>query len=185
MRNGPVDMTEADLKLLMVAGMAGDGRAQSALLSSCAVRLRAYFARRLAGRDHDVEDLVQDTLIAIHTRRESYDPALPLTAWLYGMARYKLIDHFRRNGIRATVPIDDVPEAAIEDDGDTVLARIDVDRLLATLPAKQAAAIRLTRIDGLAVTEAAGRSGQSETSIKVGVHRGLKKLSVAIKGRRL
>ncbi len=109
MRNGPVDMTEADLKLLMVAGMAGDGRAQSALLSSCAVRLRAYFARRLAGRDHDVEDLVQDTLIAIHTRRESYDPALPLTAWLYGIARYKLIDHFRRNGIRATVPIDDIP----------------------------------------------------------------------------
>lgn len=175
-------MTEAELKLLMVAGLAGDSRAQGALLSGCAIRLRAFYARRLTGRDHDVEDLVQDTLIAIHTRRESYDPARPVTAWLYGIGRYKLIDHFRRSGIRATVPIDDVPEVAIEGDGDAVLARIDIDRLLASLPGKQGAVIRLTRIDGLSVAEAADRSGQTETSVKVGVHRGLRKLAALLQG---
>ena len=42
------------------------------------------------------EDLVQETLIAIHSRRATYDPGQPFTAWVYGIARYKLIDEFRR-----------------------------------------------------------------------------------------
>ncbi|WP_242140626.1 sigma-70 family RNA polymerase sigma factor [Sphingomonas sp. TREG-RG-20F-R18-01] len=154
------------------------------LLSACAMRLRAYYGRRLTGRIHDVEDLVQDTLIAIHTRRESYDPALPFTAWLYGIGRYKLIDHFRRCGIRTTVPIADVPEIGVEGEGDSVLARLDIDRMLAILPAKQADAIRLTRIDGMAISEAAERTGQTETSIKVGVHRGIRKLRAMMQGKR-
>jgi len=75
-----MDMLETRLKALMIAGLAGDGRAQEALLSGCAVRLRQYYARRLPGREADVEDLVQDTLMVIHKRRESYDHALPFTA---------------------------------------------------------------------------------------------------------
>jgi len=175
-----MDMLETTLKSLMMAGLAGDGRAHEALLSGCAVRLRGYYSKRLPHREADVEDLVQDTLMAIHKRRESYDVALPFTAWLHGIARYKLIDFFRRSGIRANVPIGDAPEIGVEDDGAAILARIDLERLLATLPAKQADAIRLTRIDGLSVRDAAAQSGQSEPSIKVGVHRGLRRLMTTL-----
>ena len=180
-------MTEEDLKLLMAAGCAGDARAQSALLSACAGRLRAYYGSRLTRQEADVEDLVQDTLIAIHTRRESYDPGLAFTAWLYGIGRYKLIDHYRRAGVRPTVSFDDVSEDAVAsetDENDRAMASLDVERLLALLPPKQATAIRLTRLDGLAVSEAAALSGQSEASVKVGVHRGLLKLTALLQGRK-
>jgi RNA polymerase sigma-70 factor (ECF subfamily) len=169
--------------MLMVAGMAGDGRAYQALLTLAAERLRRYFARRLAGGEADVEDLVQETLIAVHNKRASYSPALPFTAWLHGIARYRLIDHFRREGRRVTVPLDDF-DAAADETSDAVLAAIDVDALLEQLPAKQAAAIRLTRLEGLSTREAAERSGQSEPAVKVNVHRGLGRLMAKFGGDR-
>lgn len=79
--------------------------------------------------------------------------------------------------------IDDAPDIGVEDGGAGVLAQIDVERLLATLPAKQAEAIRLTRIEGLSVREASAHSGQSEPSIKVGVHRGLQRLMTTLRGK--
>ena len=176
-------MSEAQLKALMVAGMAGDARAYHALLILSAERLRSYFGRRLAGREADVEDLVQETLVAVHRKRATYSPALPYTAWLHGIARYRLIDHLRRDGRRASVPLEDA-DLAMAPEADSVLAAIDVETLLAELPSKQAAAIRLTRIEGLSTREAAERSGQSEPAIKVNVHRGLGRLMAKINGRR-
>lgn len=176
-------MLETTLKALMIAGLTGDGRAHEALLSGCAIRLRGYYTKRLPQREADVEDLVQDTLIVIHKRRESYNPSLPFTAWLHGIARYKLIDFYRRSGVRATIALDEAPEPWIEDDGAAVLARLDLERMLSNLPPKQAEAIRLTRIDGLTVKEAADHSGQSEPSIKVGVYRGLHRLMTSIQGK--
>jgi len=177
-------LSEDKYKALMIAGMAGDAGAYSALLRLSANRLRAYFRYRLAGRDADVEDLVQETLLAVHNKRASYAPSLPYTAWLHAIARYKLIDFFRREGRRPPVSLDEVPELMVDDESNAVLAGVDIERLLAGLPSKQAAAIRLTRIEGLSVSEAAARSGQSEPSIKVNVHRGLGKLIAKVSGRR-
>lgn len=177
-----MDSVEVQLKILMLAGLAGDAEAHQRLLSAAAVRLRAYFGRRLGRDAADVEDLVQETLIAIHQRRDSYNPALPFTAWLHAIARYKLIDHYRRSGIRTHVPLDDVVEPAAADDLGPALAVSDVDRLLAELPEKHRAAIRLTRIQGYSVAEASGMTGQSPSSIKIGVHRGLKKLAMRVRG---
>lgn len=176
-------MSETRLKALMIAGMAGDAGAYHVLLTVLAERLRAYFRRRLAGRKEDVEDLVQETLIAIHRKRASYSPTLPFTPWLYGIARYRLIDLMRREGRRATVPLGD-RDFAMESEADSILASIDVERLLGELPGKQATAIRLTRIDGLSTREAAEMTGQSEPAVKTNVHRGLKQLLAKIQGGR-
>ncbi len=62
-------------------------------------------------------------------------------------------------------------------------ARIDIDDLLDSLPAKQAGLIRATRIDGLSVAEAATAGGFGESDVKVSVHRGLKALAARIQGR--
>ena len=152
---GSVDLFEAKLQALMVASMGGHARAYHALLRLCAERLRSYFRRRLAGRDADVEDLVQETLMAIHRKRASYDPSLPFSAWLHGIARYRLIDFFRRERRMVTISADEEFEPVDEGRVDAVLAEIDVAAMLATLTPKQAAAIRLTRIEGLSVREAA------------------------------
>lgn len=173
---------EDRLKSLMLRGLDGDAAAQRDLLGELARLLRRYYARRLGHETADLEDLVQETLIAVHTRRASYDRAQPFTAWAYAMARYKLIDHYRRRRTRMAVPLEDAGALFAPDDTAQATAGRDVERLLGELPAKQSEAIRLTRIEGLSVAEAAERSGQSESSVKVGVHRGLKTLMARLRG---
>ena len=99
---------EAALKALFLKGLAGDQAATRAFLTEAAALLRAFFRARLRGRTDDAEDLVQETLVALHTRRESYDPNYPLTAWLYAIARYRLIDFLRRAKHRNHAPLDGV-----------------------------------------------------------------------------
>lgn len=176
--------SEDGLKQLMALALAGEGRAYQALLLACADRLRKYYRRRLPDGSADVEDLVQETLLAVHGKRASYSPALPFSAWLHGIARHKLIDFLRRQGRQAAIPIDDAGELADGSDPHAALAALDVDRLLAALPAKQAKALRLTRLGGLSVREAGEEAGQSEPAVKVNVHRGLQRLIAMVRDSR-
>lgn len=171
------DRIEMQLKVLMLAGLAGDAEAHRQLLTAAAARLRNYFGRRIGSDAADLEDLVQETLIAIHKRRESFNPALPFTAWLHAIAKYKLVDHYRRTGARRHVAIDDIAELTAANDFEPAMAAVDIERMLARLPEKHRKAIRLTRIEGYSVEEASQMSGQSPSAIKIGVHRGLKKLT--------
>ncbi|WP_439815867.1 sigma-70 family RNA polymerase sigma factor [Zavarzinia sp. CC-PAN008] len=178
----PMQIGENELKAWMVQGLAGDAAAHRALLSALAPLLRGYFARRMGAGAADVEDLVQDTLIAIHSRRMTYDPDRPFTVWAYAIARYKWIDSLRRR--RRHVPLEGLEEVLPGAEFEAASgARMDIERLLATLPPKQAGAIRATRIEGLSVAEAAAAAGLSEPDIKVSVHRGLKSLAARLKGR--
>jgi RNA polymerase sigma-70 factor, ECF subfamily len=171
---------EAQLRELMQRGLQGDAQAHGQLLTQLAQLLRKFFQRRLSYEHAEVEDLVQETLLAIHTRRSTYDPEQAFTAWAYAVARYKLIDYLRRQRVRVTVNIDDCAELFGVDTTGAEDASRDVHDLLVGLPAAQRTAIELTRIEGLSVEEAAARSGQSVSGIKVGVHRGLKKLSAML-----
>lgn len=174
--------SEAQLRHWMVAGLDGDAAAHAQLLKSLVPLLRSFFGRRLRGAADDVEDLVQDTLIAIHTRRATYDRDRPFTAWAYAVARYKMIDHFRRT--RQHVPVDDLEDILMtEGFEDAVSARLDVDRLLEGISPKQARAIRQTKVNGLSIAEAAESAGISEADVKVSVHRGLKALADRLKGK--
>lgn len=163
----------------MLAALAGDGTSYRALLAALAPHLRAFFARRL-GNGADAEDLVQETLIAIHTKRATYDPALPFTAWLHAIARYKLIDHFRRSRLRKTLPLEEADSIFAEEDAEAAIAKRDVEKLLSKLPPAKSALLRQTKIEGLSSAEAAARTGLSESGVKVGVHRALKALSAMI-----
>jgi RNA polymerase sigma-70 factor (ECF subfamily) len=170
---------EPALRALMLESLNGDSRAYSRLLAALAPYLRAYFTRRLGDARDDAEDLVQDTLIAMHRRRDSYDPNQPLTAWVYAIARYRLIDHYRRRKVRNPAPPRDAAELFAADEIEPAMARRDVSRLLEKLPPARAALIRATRIEGLSNAEAGERAGMSEGAVKVSVHRGLRALSQA------
>jgi len=171
-----VQTPEADLRTLMLAGLAGDGAAYRLLLETLQAQLGGYFRRRLAGDVSEVDDLVQETLIAIHTRRGTFDRSLPFTAWAYAIARHKLIDHFRRRGRVAGVPVEDSGLFA-SDDSHSVDARLDIERALATLPPATRALIADIKLKELTNAEAAEARGMSETAVKVAVHRGLKKVA--------
>jgi RNA polymerase sigma factor (sigma-70 family) len=165
----------------MIGGLDGDSGAYTALLNALVPMLRSFFGRRLRGAVDDVEDLVQDTMIAIHTRRASYDRDRLFTAWAYAIARHKMIDHFRRS--RVTVPMEGLENILIAEGFESATsARMDMDRLLDELPTKQAQVIRQTKIEGLSITEAAERGGIGESDVKISVHRGLLALAKRIKG---
>lgn len=168
---------EAQLRAWMLAGLAGNAAAYRMLLSALSGHLRAYYRRR-AGEN--AEDLVQETLIAMHAKRGTYDPAQPFTAWVYAIARYKLIDEYRRGKRRATVPLDEASALFAEDESESIGAKRDVEKLLARLPRAKRELVRGVKIDGLSTAEAAARHGISESAVKVGVHRALKALGMDV-----
>lgn len=171
---------ESRLKTLMMRSLAGEVVATRDLLAALAIHLRLYFLRRTGG-DADLEDLVQETLLAIYMKRETYDTDELLTVWVYAIARHKLIDWYRRRNTTRTIALEGA--AALFTDGayDDATAECDLTRLLEDLPAKQAAAIRCMKLDGLSAAETAERTGQSVAAVKVGVHRGLKRLATLLR----
>lgn len=175
---------EAELKSLMVSGLAGDAAAHRSLLDRLSRRLRGYYKTRLAriGRSAtEAEDLVQEALLAIHIRRHTYDPAEPLTPWVYAIARYKLIDHLRATRMsRADMPIEDAGQVLAQDDHVSVESAYDLHRLLCRLPHKMRRAIQCVKLDGLSVAEAAERCQMSKSAVKVNIHRGLRALAAVI-----
>lgn len=164
----------------MLSALDGDSAAYSTLLKRLTPHLRAYFARRLA-RKAEAEDLVQETLIAIHTRRMSFDTTQPFTAWLHAIARYKLIDHFRRSGLRRTLPLEEAASVTDGADREALDAARDVEQLLAKLPEAKRALVRDVKLDGLSAAEAGAKTGQSESAVKVSIHRSLKALAKMIR----
>jgi RNA polymerase sigma-70 factor, ECF subfamily len=160
----------------MVAGLDGDGGAYGQLLAALGGYLRAHFRRRLSAGSADVEDLVQETLIAIHVKRAVYDRTQPFTPWAYAIARYKLLDHYRRVGARQHVPLDDVGELFAAENPEEGAVRRDIDKLLSRLPARQQRLMRDVKLAGFSMEEAAERSGMSVSAAKVSVHRGMKRL---------
>lgn len=161
----------------MLRGLAGDAVAHAELLAALSKYLRGYFARRIGRDAADLEDLVQETLLAIHVKRETFDRGQPFTAWAYSIARYKMIDQARRNKVRKTEPLEDADSLFAAEDVEEGATRVDLNRLLATLPDKQRAILEDVKILGLSTTEAAVKSGMSDSAIKVSVHRSLKALA--------
>lgn len=167
---------EATLARLMALSQRGDKQAYAALLEACQRWLRSYYSRRIA--PSQLDDLVQETLIALHTKRASWDSTRPFLPWLAAIARYRWVDHLRRL-YRADEH--ELHEDLVgSDDEPAVAARISLDRLLTFLPPAQERAITLVKIEGLSIAEASVATGQSESLVKVNIHRGLKKLAAII-----
>lgn len=168
---------EAHLKSLMLRGLDGDASAWRVLLTDLGGHLRPFFTRRLFDGGADAEDLVQETLIAIHAKRATWDRTQPFTAWAFTIARYKLIDHLRRQGRRPTGPLENAAELVADHTVEDGVTRLDLKRCLSLLPARQRALIEDVRLKGLSVAEAAERHGYSVPAAKVSLHRSLKKLT--------
>lgn len=168
----------------MLASQEGDAVAHRKLLERLSRHLRAFFKSKLAGFGRgatEAEDLVQETLLAIHIHRQTYDRSEPLTPWVYAIARYKLIDFLRRSRTsRSDVPIDEADDIMAHDDHAAAENNYDVRRLIRKLPNNMQFAIEAVKLEGLSVAEAAQKYRLSEPTIKVSIHRGLKALACLI-----
>ena len=180
-----MEATEANLKALMIAALDGDSAAYRVLLEMLQARLQLFFQRRQSRELHAVDDLVQETMLAVHTRRGTYDRSLMFTAWSFAIARYKLVDHFRRNGRKPTMSLDEADFLFVNDESASVDARHDIDRAIGRLPAATQALIRDIKLRELSISEVAKARGASEAAVRVALHRAMKKLGSQFKGNRV
>jgi RNA polymerase sigma-70 factor, ECF subfamily len=167
---------EQHLHALMIRAQTGDGPATHALLTALAPKLRGFFRGKGAGKE-DSEDLVQETLIAIYTKRDMFDSNQKLLGWVYAIARYRMIDrwrHTKRRGQEINIDLfEQTLPAPINESGDPTR---DIARLLSSLPQKQRAAIELVKLKDMSIQEAADATGWSVSDVKISIHRGLKAL---------
>ena len=175
-----VSMAVSDWSALMAAAQSGDATAYHRLLTEVEARLRRYFNRRLP--PGAVDDAVQDTLLAVHQKRHTYDPARPFEHWLMAVARHKWIDRLRAMRSATVEALDD--DVPVADHGDAVTSAWTLEVLLRDLKPAQAAVIRLVKLRGHSVEEAAARTGQSVSLVKVNIHRGLNRLASLVRKQR-
>jgi RNA polymerase sigma-70 factor, ECF subfamily len=178
-----MQLIEERLRSLMLPSLAGDAAAYRIFLDELAAHLRSYLRRRLAGLPDEVEDLLQELLLAVHNKRHTYDPKQPLTAWVQAIARYKLVDLLRRRsrGDMLTDPLDEDDQVFATTANEAAEAQYDVTKLLRGLPDRQRLPIIYVKIEGASVTDTAVRTGMSESAVKVGIHRGLRALAERIR----
>ena len=162
--------------------MAGDNAAYARFLEHVSGRLRGYYRRRATAFVDDIEDLVQEAMLAIHNQRHSYRSDQPLTVWLYAIARYKLIDALRarssRSGlIDSSERAEDEAAAVASTDAPAQEARRDLLVLLQRLPDRFRLPLVHVKLEGLTVAETARLLGMSEPAVKIGIHRGLRALA--------
>jgi RNA polymerase sigma-70 factor, ECF subfamily len=163
---------ETELARLMRAAIAGDERAYTEFLRRAACLVRGFARRKVVHGGIDPEDIVQETLLAIHMKRHTWRDDAPLTPWLYAIARYKLIDAFRRRGRRVEIEIGGITETFAEPERETVSDR-EIGRVLATLAPGQRSVVAAVSVDGLSISETAKSLGMTETAVRVALHRGL------------
>ncbi len=149
------------------------------LLSDLRIWLCAFFSKRV--HQDGIEDLVQDTLLAVHNKKHTYDPSRSFGAWVNAVARHKWIDKIRANVRHIDVELDDnmpSPNAS-----QIMCAKHDVAKLLKLIPSTQAEIIEMVKLQELSIEEVALKTGYSHSYIKVAVHRGMKKLQAkAVEG---
>jgi RNA polymerase sigma-70 factor, ECF subfamily len=120
-----------------------------------------YLLARCGGRAL-AEDLTAETFLAAVTACRRTPPPVPSTGWLVGIARHKLVDHWRaaereQRGLRAVAE----PEADVEDPWDERLDALLARQVLATQSGPHRAALTLRYLDGLGVPEVARTLGRT------------------------
>ena len=169
----------------MRAANAGDGIAYRRLLEALVPLLRKLVRRgftRSGFGDADVEDIVQETLLAIHLKRHTWDDGETITPWVRAIARHKLIDGLRRRGRHREIPIDDLVDVLPADEATDRLSGRDAERLLTILRGRQREVVHAVSIEGMTTREAAARFHISEGAVRVALHRGLSALAASLRG---
>lgn len=175
-RNAPASPRGAagfDWEGAMAASLDGNAAAYRRLLEEAGRWLRRYFARRLS--PELVDDAVQETLAALHFKRATFEPGRPFLPWLAAIARFKGVDSLRSTGRNRTEELDEALHG-VPSHEEASLSGIVMATLFQRLRRPQADAIRLVKLQGFSVREAAAMTGQSEALVKVNIHRGLNAL---------
>jgi RNA polymerase sigma-70 factor (ECF subfamily) len=173
---------EAQWAELMRAANRGDAAAYAQLLAGLLPSLRALARRAVAraGGAVEAEDIVQETLLAIHLKRHTWIETEPLGPWMRAIAHHKLIDALRRRGRRVYVPFDEVEDLLPSHEQVGSDPRRDVERHLPQLPERQRDVVRAIALEGQSIRNTAQRFNTTEGAVRVALHRGVTALAAVI-----
>lgn len=162
----------------MRAANRGDSVAYRQLLEAITPVLRTVVrARGTALGPEAREDVLQEVLLAIHTKRHTWHEDAPLRPWLYAIARHKVVDAFRARGRRVELSIDDFAEGLPAAEGPDPMDGRDMEKVLSELEPRAAEIVRAFGLKGETTTETAARLDMSEAAVRVALHRALKAIA--------
>lgn len=165
-------------EVLLARANDGDGAAFARFLHAVTPTLRAVIRRRGDGLPPDQhEDILQEVLLAIHLKRQTWRRDAPVRPWLYAVARYKVVDAFRRRGASMTLPIEDFAEVLPEENVAVPLSERDTEVMLGMIDARSALLVRAVALDGKTAEEAGETVGLTAGAARVALHRAMRRLS--------
>lgn len=175
---------------LMRSAQEGDRAAYKRLLEEITPLMRRIVQRNRAFlQPSDIDDLVQNILLALHSVRATYDPCRPFFPWLMAIARNQLADGARRHlrRIANELIVEKVPET-FSGDGANGFNEVYGDQealsiAIGALPRGQRRAIEMLKLQEMTLKEAAVSSGMSVPALKVAVHRAMRTLRKALSGK--
>lgn len=163
---------------LMVSAQAGNETDYRQLLTELTDVIYGFLRSRF-GNHHYIDDCVQETLIAIHQARHTYDQQRPFRPWLFAIVRHKVIDILRKQQTRQKVTERYQGEQqTLSQTKQHNEAEHDIfkGRLLELLSDQHREVLVLTKFIGFSVAETAEKLGISQSLVKVRVHRAIHKL---------
>lgn len=165
-------------EVLLARANDGDGAAFARFLHAVTPTLRAVIRRRGDGLPPDQhEDILQEVLLAIHLKRQTWRRDAPVRPWLYALARYKVVDAFRRRGASVTLPIEEFAEVLPEENAVLPLSGRDAEMMLGMIDARSAMLVRAVALDGKTAEEAGETVGLTAGAARVALHRAMRRLS--------
>ncbi|MDP2358947.1 MAG: sigma-70 family RNA polymerase sigma factor [Beijerinckiaceae bacterium] len=180
-----IEVREEDqLGDMMRLALAGNSAVYADLLKEVAKLARGSarsMLRRRGQSDADLEDIVQEVLLAVHLKRGAWDKVRPFRPWLGAIVRHKLIDAMRRRRL-GDVSVDEIADILPAETTAPSDAH-DVERTLACLPERPRAIVRAIAIEGRSAAQVGADFGMNEGAVRVALHRALKDLAARFRGR--
>jgi len=165
----------------MEQSLQGDSCAYEQLLVLLTVAVRNVARGRARAAGLDPEDVVQEVLLALHLKRNTWVVGTPVAPWVAAIARNKIVDSLRRRGTRIEVPLDDVLETLWTDDAENEDQALDLERALGRLNERQRDIVRAVSLEGHTAQEVAKRLQMTEGAVRVTLHRSLRALAAAFR----
>ena len=173
--------TKADanhqLSLLMQKTQEGDSSAYRLVLIEVSGLVERFLRKRVS-QEETRDDICQEILISVNSSLHTYDPRLPFLPWLYAIANFRLIDHWRKSGRAPEYVLleDAMDELLTMPTSESPLEEAGLTEHIRELPEKQRRAIQLVKQEGLTIAEASKQLNMSESAVKVSIHRAIHSL---------
>jgi RNA polymerase sigma-70 factor (ECF subfamily) len=169
---------------LLAEAQRGDTEAYRLFLASITPFVHAI-ARRRTGSEDGAEDIVQDVLLTVHRVRHTYEPGRPVKPWLAAIAARRSIDAMRRRGRIGAREVHNEPAFETYADpqankGEAGDPARSLSQLTQGLSKGQKEAVELVKLREMSLAEASAASGQSVASLKVNIHRAIKKMRLML-----